>query len=170
MTRNMRPLLVAGMGTLAVLGCESREERQARLAEVARTRIAAESARASAAPAVPSMGAWTEAQLVKRLVDAGLAPQRRDSATGPQWMGVPVVSFTLGVAVLDAYVYHDSTARLSIVARLDPVTLAPTGRESHWGVPRELIQNGNLLAVVTGGTDRQRDRIATALAAGVGAP
>lgn len=170
MTRNMRPLLVAGMGALAVLSCESKEARQARLAEVARTRIAAESSRASEAPATPSTGLWTEAQLVKRLVDAGLAPQRRDSVKAQQWMGVPVVSFTLGVATLDAYVYHDSTARLSIVARLDPVTLAPAGRESPWGVPRELIQNGNLLAVVIGGTDRQRDRIVTALAAGVGAP
>jgi hypothetical protein len=32
------------------------------------------------------------------------------------------------------------------------------------------VQNNNLLAVVVGGTDRQRDRIATALAAGLGAP
>lgn len=161
------------MGALALitlLGCESKEARQARLVEVARIRIAAESALASSAPATPSMGLWTEAHLVKRLVAAGLAPQRRDSVKGQQWMGVPAVSFTLGVATLEAYVYHDSTARQSIVARLDPVTLAPAGRASPWGVPRELIQNGNLLAVVIGGTDRQRDRIVTALAAGVGAP
>ncbi len=166
----MLALLAAGTAGLGVLACESPEARRAREAAASRVRISAESARASAVAAVPSSGVWTDAQLVKRLVDAGLAPQRRDSVRGEQWMGVPVHAFQLGVARLDAYVYHDSTARLAIANRLDPVTLAPPGRESPWGVPRLMVQNGNLLAIVVGGTDRQRDRIALALAAGVGAP
>lgn len=158
------------LGALGTLACESPEARHAREAAVSHQRIAAESAKASAAEARPSTGLWTDAQLVKRLVDAGLAPQHRDSVRAQPWMGVPALAYRVGVATVDAYVYHDSTARKSVAALLDPVTLAPAGKPSPWGVPRELVQNGNLLAIVVGGTDRQRDRVTTALAAGVGSP
>jgi hypothetical protein len=170
MNRNMSRLAAVSAALLVLAACESPEERRDREARVSRERIAAESARASVVAAVPRSATWSDAQLVKRLVDAGLAPQRRDGVRGEQWMGVPVLAYQLGAAKLDAYIYHDSTARLAIMARLDPLTLAPADRESPRGVPRALIQNGNLLAIVVGGTDRQRDRIASALAAGVSAP
>lgn len=160
--------VVALAATLAA--CESAEEKRARLAAESRTRVEAAEAKASAVVAVPSTGLWSDAELNKRLVDAGLAPQRFDSVKALPWMGAPVIAYRLGVATLAAYVYHDSLARKAIAARLDPLTLAPTGTESPWGTPRQLVQNSNLLAVVVGGTDRQRDRIVTALAAGVGTP
>ena len=72
-------------------------------------------------------GAWDDAQLLKRLVDAGLAPQKRDSVRAQPWMGVPVHAYQLGNATIDAYVYRDSTARKDATAKLDPVTFAPRG-------------------------------------------
>ena len=170
MNGNMSRLAAAGFVAMVMLACESPEARREREAKVAQVRVAAALARASVATVAPPSMTWNDAQLVKRLVDAGLAPQRRADVRGEQWMGVPVLAYQLGAAKLDAYIYRDSTARISIAARLDPMTLAPAGRESPWGVPRALIQNGNLLGILVGGTDRQRDRIATALAAGVGAP
>lgn len=154
----------------AVAACESAEEKRARLAAASRTRVEAAEAKASAASGAPSNGLWSDAALTKRLVDAGLAPQRFDSVKALPWMGAPVIAYRLGAATLAAYVYHDSIARRQIAARLDSVTLAPAGIESPWGQPRQLVQNNNLLAVVVGGTDRQRDRIVTALAAGLGPP
>ncbi|MEA3245290.1 MAG: hypothetical protein U9Q74_03945 [Gemmatimonadota bacterium] len=154
----------------ALAACESAEEKRARLAAESRTRVEAAEAKASAVAAAPSTGVWSGAALTKRLVDAGLAPQRFDSVKALPWMGAPVIAYRLGVATLAAYVYHDSLARRQIAARLDPATLAPAGTVSPWGTPRQLVQNNNLLAIVVGGTDRQRDRIVTALAAGVGAP
>lgn len=159
--------MVAGVGTLS---CVDPEARRAREAEESRARIATESARATATTDVASAGVWTDALLVKRLVDAGLAPQRRDSVRAQPWMGVPVHPYRLGASSIDAYIFADSTARLARLALLDRVTLAPAGQASPWGASHDLIENGNLLAIVVGGTDRQRDRIATALAAGVGAP
>ena len=73
-------------------------------------------------------------------------------------------------ATVDVYLYRDSLARRAVVARLDPLAFAPLGQPSPWGTPRDVVENGNLVAIVVGGTDRQRDRIATALAAGPGAP
>lgn len=168
-------LTVAAAGAMVILAaaCESKEERQARVQAEARTRVAAESARASTAAPASSAGIWNDAQLAKRFVDAGLAPQRRDSVHSQPWMGVPVHSFTLGVATVDAYIYRDSLARRAAVAKLDPITYAPRGQTSPWGVPgvpHEVVENNNLVAIVVGGTDRQRERIVTALAAGIGAP
>lgn len=156
---------------MALVACEDPAVRKAREAEAARARITAESTvAAGAVTTTPSAGMWTAALVTKRLVDAGLAPQRRDSARGQPFMGVPVYALLLGVATVDAYVYHDSLARAAAVRKLDPQTFAPPGQTSPWGAPREVVQNGNLVAIVIGGTDRQRDRIATALAAGIGAP
>ena len=165
-------LTVAAAGAVVILAtaCESKEERQARVQSEARTRVAAESVRASSTAPAASAGIWDDAQLAKRLVDAGLAPQRRDSVRSQLWMGVPVHAFTLGVATIDAYIYRDSLARREAVAKLDPMTFAPRGQSSPWGVPREVVENNNLVAIVVGGTDRQRERIVMALAAGVGAP
>lgn len=154
----------------ALAACESAEVKRERIAAASRTRIAAESARASGTIAAPQTGTWDDAQLVKHLVDAGLAPQRRDSVKASPWMGAPVLAYRLGAATIDVYVYRDSVARKAVVAKLDPLTFAPRGQPSPWGTPHEVIENNNLVAVVVGGTDRQRDRIATVLAAGAGAP
>lgn len=156
------------LGVVMLASCTDPEVRKAREAEQARTRVAAESAVASTAPSRVAAGAWTDALLVKRLVDAGLAPQRRDSVRSLAWVGVPVHAFRLGVATLDAYIFADSAARQAVAARLDPATLAPRGEPSPWGQFRAVVENGNLLAFVVGGTDRQRERIVAALSAGIG--
>ncbi|MBM4193298.1 MAG: hypothetical protein FJ202_02820 [Gemmatimonadetes bacterium] len=170
MHSNMARLVLGIAVAVGVTGCESAEDRKARLASEARVRVSAESARVADAPSTPSTGQWTDAALAKRFVDAGLAPQRIDTAKARAFMGVPVHAFSLGVARVDAYIYADSTARAAAVAKLDPISAAPAGQPSPWGVPRELVIHNNLFAVVVGGTDRQRERIATAIAAGLASP
>jgi hypothetical protein len=171
--RNLAGKFTGAAALAGILGCDDPAARKAREAEAARTRITAESARAAATPNganATTAGAWTDALVAKRLVDAGLAPQRRDSVAAQKFMGAPVHAFTLGQATLHAYIYADSAARRAAVAALDPVTLAPRGQTTPWSAFRSIIENGNLAAIIDGGTDRQRDRIVTALAAGIGAP
>lgn len=170
MTGNLHLPMLLVTASLAVAACESAESKKARVAAESRARVEATSAQATAAAPEPTSYLWDPAQLTRHLVDAGLAPQRLDTARALPWMGVPVVAFRLGDARLDAYVFHDSTARKAVAGRLDLATLAPSGVASPWGQPRELVQNGNLLGVIVGGTDRQRDRISTTLAAGAGPP
>jgi hypothetical protein len=153
------------------LACEDPEARKAREAEAARARVSAESTVAiSAANTKTAAGAWTEVLVAKRLVDAGLAPQRKDSVAAKPWMHAPVRVWTLGAATVHAYIYADSATRRAAVAALDPATLGPPGQPTPWSPLRALVENGNLAAIIDGGTDRQRDRILTALAAGIGAP
>jgi hypothetical protein len=166
--RDFLPFLIS---LFAILACEDPQAKKAREAEARRAAIAAESERASGAAAVTtSAGAWTAALVTKRLVDAGLAPLRRDSARAEKWFGVPVHGLTLGVATVDAYIFADSASRIAATAKLDPVTLAPAGEPTPYGPLRGTVSNGNLFVVVVGGTDRQRERILTALAGGIGAP
>jgi hypothetical protein len=165
-----RPLCLL-LSAFCLLGCEDPEVRKAREAERKRVAISAESARVSGVGAVtPAAGAWTPELVTKRLIDAGLAPLRNDSAKAPAWLKVRVHSLTLGVATVDAFIFADSATRIAATASLDPVTLAPVGQPTPYGPLRGAVSNGNLFAVVVGGTDRQRDRILTALAAGIGAP
>lgn len=166
----MRVPFVTVMAVMCVSACENRAAREARLAAAARVRVEATAAEASVAASGPARYVWDAGQLTKRLADAGLAPQRLDTVRAKPWMGVPVVAFRLGDARLDAYVYHDSIAARTVADRLDAATLAPPGTESPWAKPHELARNGNLLGIVVGGTDRQRERITTALAAGAGPP
>ena len=160
----MRQALLAVCCVTALAACDDPAARRERAAAAARAKVDAGSERAQTVAGTRGTGAWDDAQLLKRLVDAGLAPQKRDSVKSLPWMGVPVLAYQLGNATIDAYVYRDSTARKDATAKLDPVTFAPRGQPTPWGSPREVVQNANLVAVVVGGTDRQRDRIATALA------
>jgi hypothetical protein len=166
-----RNLLAICATALVVGACEDPEVKKAREAERKRVAISAESARASSVAGVtPAAGAWTPELVTKRLVDAGLAPLRRDSARAEKWFRVPVHGLTLGVARVDAYIFADSAARIAATSGLDPVTLAPAGQPTPYGPLRGTVSNGNLFVIVVGGTDRQRDRILTALAGGIGAP
>jgi hypothetical protein len=166
-----RNLLAICAAALVTVGCEDPEVKKAREAERKRVAISAESARASTVAGVrPAAGAWTPELVTKRLVDAGLAPLRRDSVRAAKWFSVPVHGLTLGVATVDAYIFADSASRIAATSGLDPVTLAPAGQPTPYGPLRGAVGNGNLFAVVVGGTDRQRDRILTALAGGIGAP
>jgi hypothetical protein len=165
--RNLSLILAA----CVVEACTDGEAERAASEADARRRVAAESARAAEATAVPAArGRWDEAHLVERLVAAGLAPQRLDSVRAVAFMSAPVLAFQLGQSVLHVYLYADSTTRQAITGRLDPAALAPAGVPSPWPLPRGLIVNANLAAILVGGTERQRERITNAIAAGLAAP
>jgi hypothetical protein len=172
LTRPRFPTGLWALGSAILLtACEDPAVRKERAAQAARARVSAESTIAiGVATTTPAAGAWTDALVAKRMVDAGLAPQRKDSVAAKPWMNVPVHAWTLGAATVHAYIYKDSTARKAAVAGLDPATLGPRGQPSPWSGFRAFVENGNLAAIIDGGTDRQRDRIVTALAAGIGAP
>lgn len=161
----MRGPLLAVAALLA--GCTSAEERRANDQKVARTAVAAESAKAAVATNEPATGKWDEAHLVERLVRSGLAPQALANEKSPPYWGVPLKAYRLGSATLHAYIYSDSTARLRLTAGLDSLTAAPKGDASPYPLPRLLLLQNNLAAVLLGGSDRQQDRVSLAIGAGL---
>ncbi len=159
-------LVVLGSG--ALLGCGNAEERAAREQSEARAGMSEAAATAQRAGATPSTGLWTEEQLLDRLVRAGVAPRRVESPTSaPGWMPEGSLVFLAGGGEVRAWILKDSTARRAVTDRLDPLTGTPAGETVPYPPPMTFVMQNNLVAVVTGGTERNQERVALALQAGL---
>lgn len=168
MRPNMRQLSLAIIGLAAgLVSCASPEERRTQRAAVERSAVSAESAKAAVARSLATTGKWDELQLVERLVSAGLAPQGVVDAKGEDFWRTSVRSYRLGSATLHAYLYPDSLARRLVTDGLDSLAVAPRGVATSYPIPRLLITNNNLAAVLVGGSERHQERVANALMAGL---
>jgi hypothetical protein len=144
------------------------EERAARERQAERHRLAVSESTATRAAAIPSTGLWTEAHLLERLVRSGVAPRAADSpATGAEWMGRRPLVLHAGGSMLQVWIYADSVARRAVTDSLDPATAAPRGMIAPFAAPMAFVVQNNLAAVVTGGSERNQERITLALQAGL---
>jgi hypothetical protein len=166
MRRFFFPCLFLCAGAAA---CRSEDPRQVQAARE-RGVIDSVARQVRRAPRVVPTGRWTEPQLTQRLVDAGLAPRPDDSLPAHPDYRVKPVGFRLGDTHLLAWIYRDSLARRAVSATIDTLTAFPRDPASAWAaLPMFVVQN-NLLAVIVGGTDRQRERIRLAIEAGLPVP
>jgi hypothetical protein len=155
---------------LLLAGCTREDPRQAQAARE-RGDVNAVARAARGAPQLASTGRWGQSQLTQRLVDAGLAPRPDDSLPPHPDYKVKPVAYRLGGAHLLAWIYGDSMARRAVSATIDTLTAFPKAEASAaWAALPEFVVQNNLLAVIVGGSDRQRERIRLALEAGLAAP
>jgi hypothetical protein len=144
------------------------EDRAVREQQVARQQLAVSESTARRTAATPSSGLWTDAHLLERLVRSGVAPRAGDSTTtGQEWMGRRPIVLLAGGSTLYAWIYADSLARRAVTDSLDAMTAAPRGRVAPFAAPMTFVLQNNLAAVVTGGSERNQERIALALQAGL---
>jgi hypothetical protein len=81
------------------------------------------------------------------------------------------VAYRLGTtAHLLAWIYADSTARRRVSAKIDTLTAIPQGQANAWALPPSFVSQNNLIAVIVGGSDRQRERIRLVIEAGLPPP
>lgn len=155
-------------GTWTLAGCGGAESREQEQAKVARTAIAEAESTVTRAAALPATGLWSEAHLMERLVRTGVLPRPLEG-TVPEapWMQQAPIALTAGGGEVFAWIYADSVARKAVTDGLDPDTGAPRGTTSPWAIPMQVVINNNLVAVITGGTERNQERIALALQAGL---
>lgn len=130
--------------------------------------VVAQEARRS--PPVAPTGRWDQPQLMQRLVNSGLAPRPDDSLPSYPDYKVKPVGYRLGKAHLLAWVFSDSLARRTVSAAIDTLTAIPKGQPTVWAEPPMFIMQNNLIAVVVGGSDRQRERVRLAIEAGLQPP
>lgn len=159
--------LVVSLAALGALACDPPRPKKGPPGPAEQTAMAAEAAVARAAAALPSTGKWDEAHLAQRLVNSGLAPQALAGLKSAPYWGVPLRGWRLGYDTLYAYIYPDSFARRRVTDVLDTLTLAPRGSKGSFGVIKLLVTQNNLAAVLVGGTERQQQRVALALRAGL---
>lgn len=146
-------------------GGEAREA-----AEQAQTRAAIADAESTAtrAAAMPATGLWTQAHLMDRLVRTGVLPRAREGVPpDAPWMGQPPIALNAGGGEVYAWIYADSAARKAVTDALDANSATPPGRTSPFAIPMVMVINNNLVAVVTGGSVANQERIMLALQAGL---
>jgi hypothetical protein len=123
-----------------------------------------------AAPPTPATGRWDAARLTERLINAGLAPRADDSLPSHPRLAVNPVGLRVGNAHLLAWIFPDSAARRKASASMDTLTAIPKGQANPWAEPPMFMMHNNLIAVLVGGSDRQRERVRLAIEAGLPAP
>ena len=82
-------------------------------------------------------------------------------------MGATRLTFLAGGGELNAWIYSDSSARRAISSTLESTTATPAGRAIQYELPITLVVQNNLIAVILGGDERNHERIALALEAGL---
>jgi hypothetical protein len=130
----------------------------------------------SAAPALPPSaatndgcprtGKWELCNVRRRLVDAGLVPQPRDSVR-PSFLTVPGAVFAVGGGELQLFLYADSAARARDLARFDTVRAQPRDTTVTWSAPATFIASNNLAAIFLSDSETQIERVKLALTAGL---
>ena len=166
MMRSLLPCLGAAALVLAACGEDPRVTQQTK----ARREVEAVQEQVRATPHVQSTGRWDEAQLTQRLVSAGLAPHPDDSVPAHPKFSVKAIGYRVGKAHLLAWIFADSAARRATSAGVDTLTAIPQGQSNPWAEPPMFVVQNNLMAVVVGGSDRQRERVRLAIEAGLSAP
>jgi len=105
-----------------------------------------------------------------RLDRAGLAPRLDAGAkVEERSIGSGTIRFVVKIGVnarLDVFLYADSAARVADEQKLDRSQFVAPGAEQTIKRERTLIENSNLLGLLTSINGHQRDRVADALMAG----
>jgi hypothetical protein len=148
--------------------CRDPVAEKAKAAAAARTAVASASATAAAAAAKPTTsGLWDIPHVVERLVRSGLAPRPLMGERGERNFRVPGVVYQVGDARLTVYIFPDSVARRAVTVAVDTAALGPKTVPGRPPVLAQLIVQNNLAAVLVGGSERQQERVALALGAGL---
>ena len=169
--------LASGLAAFALVGCSAAEdEARAPAASVpaASGASAAGGAPTAAAPAVtdttatcPERGDWQLCSVEKRLERAGLVIERGTEPVRHDFLQVPGVKYETSRAELQVFLYPSEAARARDTDALDTIAVAPRGRRLIWRWPATLVTSGNLVAIILSLNERQAERIALALGAGL---
>ena len=115
----------------------------------------------------PRTGRWALCSVEKRLEQSGFVVSRVE--TGPHHragFSVVPVTYTLGHAHLEVFLYPDGAAAAREVAGLDTATAGPRGSKSQWPTPPTFVRSVNLIAVLLTDSPVQAERMSLALTAG----
>lgn len=157
--------------TLAVIvsaACSSNDARHGTGAAADSAGRAATAAVASAPSAeCPPTGLWARCSVMYRLERTGLAPRLDSAASVGTALREPGFVVKIGTfASLDVYLFADSAARVAAEQLLDRSRFVMPGAPLTMRHEQTLIENANLVGVLTSLNDRQRERISDALVAG----
>jgi hypothetical protein len=165
--------LIGALGALVVSGC-SKSEAPAKTSGASAAPAASSGSVAAGAQRVgcPVTGGWTQCSVLYRLDRAGVGP-RIDSTAKAEESALHAESFVVKIgqiAKLEVFLYPDSAARVVDAQKLDRTQLVNATAPQTIRRERTLIENGNLVALLTSLNEHQRERVSDALTAGAPQP
>jgi hypothetical protein len=163
----MSPAAFVGLATLAsACGKSSPPSRSVETAASNRTEAPAPAGDG----ACPATGYWAKCSVLYRLERAGLAPHLDSAATPDEkslsGSGSSFVVKIGSLARLEVFLYPDSATRISDEKKLDKSKLVAATAPQTILRERTLIENANLVGLLTSINGHQRERVSDALTAG----
>jgi hypothetical protein len=120
----------------------------------------------------PANGLWAECSVLYRLERSGLAPHVDSTGRADEkaLSGRPLVIKFGTTSRLEVFFYSDSAARIADAKKLDRTTLVGATNQQTLRRERTLIENTNLIGLLSSINDRLRERVSDALTAGAPQP
>ncbi len=120
----------------------------------------------------PATGLWAECSVLYRLERSGLAPHVDSTGKAEEkaLAGRPLLVKFGTTSRLEVFLYADSTARIADGQKLDRKTFVDATGQQTLRRERTLIENGNLIGLLSSINDRLRERVSDALTAGAPQP
>jgi hypothetical protein len=163
---------VAGLVIVAVTACDSAPKQTVTKTDTvaARQTVGA----APGAPGCPATGLWARCSVLYRLDRAGIAPHL-DTTEKVEEKALHAGSESFVIkfganARLEVFLYPDSTARIADGKKLDRTKLVDGTAPQTINRERTLVENGNLIGLLTSLNERLRERVSDALTAGAPQP
>ncbi len=122
--------------------------------------------------ACPANGLWAQCAVLYRLERAGLAPHLDSTGKVEEKSiggGGDATSFVVKIgtlARLEVFLYPDSATRIADESHLDRKQFVGATQEQTIKRERTLIENANLVGLLTSINSHQRERVSDALTAG----
>ena len=172
----MRELVVLA-AAIVVAACSGSENRGAKsdAAAAGQRRDSTAPKAVAATPggsACPANGLWAQCAVLYRLERAGLAPHLDSTGTAEEKSiggGGGATSFVVKIgrlARLEVFLYPDSAARIADESHLDRKQFVGATQDQTIKRERTLIENANLVGLLTSLNSHQRERVSDALTAG----
>ena len=155
---------------VAVSGCTSKDVARSGDSTAATGTVATIPAPGSSR--CPATGLWATCSVLYRLERAGIAPHL-DSAGKIEEKALGGKAFAVKFGVnsrLEVFLYPDSAARIADAGKLDRKQFVNATAPQTIARERTLIENGNLLGLLTSLNERLRERVSDALTAGAPQP
>jgi hypothetical protein len=174
----MRELALIAVA-IVLTACSSSAKDRSDAASAGQNRDSIAPKAAAAAPGdspCPANGLWAQCAVLYRLERAGLAPHLDSTAKVEEkslGQGGGATSFVVKIGMsarLEVFLYPDSAARIADAAHLDRREFVGATQEQTIKRERTLIQNANLVGLLTSINSHQRERVSDALSAGAPQP
>ncbi len=164
----LRRLVLAGLAALVACDKPAKESRSPETHAAS----PAPSGLGPGDPRCPATGFWAECSVLYRLERAGLAPHVDSTGTADEkgLSGRRLLVKFGATSRLEVFLYPDSTARIADATHLDRSTLVGATGQQTIRRERTLIENANLIGLLSSINDRLRERVSDALTAGAPQP